>query len=111
MSPDSKILKNIVKELQREMTWQQKKLWVDFLRDYPVRVVRQKIVDRFVVDFFCMRAKLVIEVGEGFSELREKVITGYGLSIMHVSDEEIEEDFEGVCERIDEAIRMRVPLK
>ena len=108
MSAQSKVLTGIVKELQKEMTWQKKQLWGIFLSGYPVRILRQKIVDRFVVDFFCSRAKLVIEVGEGFSELREKVITGYGLAIMHVSNEEIETDFEGVCERIDQAIQERI---
>ena len=50
------------KELRKDMTRQEKKLWYDFLCDYPVRFQRQKTISSFVADFYCFRAKLIIEL-------------------------------------------------
>ena len=48
--------------LRREMTPQERKLWYQFLRQYPVKVYRQRVIDHFIADFYCAKAKLVIEL-------------------------------------------------
>ena len=50
------------KELRRDMTPQERHLWYDFLKDYPVRFQRQKAIDSFIIDFYCASAKLMIEL-------------------------------------------------
>ena len=50
------------RELRRDMTPQEQKLWYLFLRKYPVKVYKQRIIDSFIVDFYCASAKLVIEL-------------------------------------------------
>ena len=49
-------------ELRRNMTKEERHLWYDFLKDYPVRFLRQKVIDQYIVDFYCFRAKLVVEL-------------------------------------------------
>ena len=44
------------------MTAEERHLWFDFLREYPVKFTRQKILGRYIADFYCPQAKLVIEL-------------------------------------------------
>lgn len=50
------------KELRKKMTKEERHLWYDFLRGYSVRFLRQKVIGKFIVDFYCAEAKLVIEL-------------------------------------------------
>ena len=58
-------LKDRSRQLRKNMTRQERHLWYDFLRDYPVKVYRQRSVDWFIADFYCSRAHLVIELDGG----------------------------------------------
>ena len=51
--------------LRREMTKEEKHLWYDFLSKYPLRFTRQKIIAKYIADFYCAKAKLVIELDGG----------------------------------------------
>jgi very-short-patch-repair endonuclease len=44
------------------MTKEERHLWFDFLRNYPMRFLRQKVIDNYIVDFYCASAKLVVEL-------------------------------------------------
>ena len=48
--------------LHRELTPQERRLWYQFLRKYPVKIYKQRIVGSYIVDFYCASAKLVIEI-------------------------------------------------
>ena len=50
------------RRLRREMTPHERKLWYLFLRKYPVKIYKQRIIGRFIVDFYCASARLVIEL-------------------------------------------------
>ena len=50
------------RDLRRNMTAEERHLWYDFLRGYPVRFLRQKIIDGYIADFYCAKAQLVIEL-------------------------------------------------
>ncbi len=54
------------------MTKEERHLWYDFLRTYPVRFLRQKVIDNYVVDFYCNEARLVIEL-DGSQHYGKKV--------------------------------------
>ena len=112
----NKNLLNIAKILRRNMTPQEKHLWYDFLRHYPIKVYKQRIIDDFVVDFFCYQAKLVIELdgsqhytqnGQNYDAERTNVLAKHGLLVLRFSNQDVEKDFEGVCDRIDMIIRER----
>ena len=50
------------KKLRKNMTKEERHLWYDFLKNYPVRFLRQKVIDHYIVDFYCHKAKLVVEL-------------------------------------------------
>ena len=58
---NSKLTSN-AKVLRKNMTKEERHLWYDFLRSYPVRFLRQKVIDNYVVDFYCHDARLIIEL-------------------------------------------------
>lgn len=108
------------RELRRDMTEQERKLWYVFLRTYPVKFYRQKIIESFIVDFYCPAAKLVIEVdgsqhytNEGLQcdEERSAFLHGHGLRIFRFSNREVEDAFCGVCDRIHQVVQNRCGVK
>ena len=109
------------RRLRREMTPHERKLWYLFLRKYPVKVYKQRIIGRFIVDFYCASAKLVIEVDGSqhyepqclaYDAERSAFLSALGLKVLRFSNRDIDKDFRGVCEQIDITIQKRpqVPL-
>lgn len=107
-------LKDRSRELRKNMTRQEKHLWYDFLRDYPVKIYRQRSIDCFIADFYCSRAHLVIEIDGSqhytdeaavYDNERTKKLEQYGLKVIRFSNCDIDEHFEGVCMMIDEIIK------
>lgn len=93
------------------MTVAEKKLWYSYLKSFPFRVLRQKPIDNFIVDFYCAKLKLVIEVdgdshytndGREYDIERTQILEGYGLKVIRFSNDEVLNEFEGVCRRIEE---------
>ena len=112
-------MKETARSLRKNMTRQEKHLWYDFLRDYPVKWYRQRSVDRFIVDFFCFKARLVIELdgsqhytedGIAYDSIRTDVLEKYNLEVLRFTNLEVDENFRGVCETIDGKVRERVQL-
>ncbi|OQB40166.1 MAG: hypothetical protein BWY04_01426 [candidate division CPR1 bacterium ADurb.Bin160] len=56
--------KNIqkAKALRKNMTKAEKKLWYEYLKNLNVRVLRQRPIDEYIVDFYIASKKLVIEI-------------------------------------------------
>ena len=107
------------RELRHNMTQQEQKLWYRFLRKYPVKIYKQRIVESFIVDFYCSKALLVIEVdgsqhyteqGEAYDLERSAVLERYGLLVLRFSNLEVEQEFDGVCTLIDKTIQSRMNL-
>ena len=97
------------KMLRKNMTKEEKHLWYDFLRTYPVRFSRQKVLGKYIADFYCAEAKLVIELdgsghyteeGERYDKERTSFLEGYGLTVFRIPNTEIHKNFRGVCEYI-----------
>lgn len=110
----NKLLTPAAKALRKNMTPQERKLWYEFLRDYPVRILRQKVIDNFIVDFYCAKAKLAIELdgSQHYSEpgleaddRRTEIVNKYQLKVIRFSNNEINRNFAGVCQSIDNAIQ------
>ena len=98
------------KMLRKNMTKEEKHLWYDFLRTYPVRFLRQKVLGKYIVDFYCAKAKLVIELdgsghytkeGEQYDQERTAFLEEYGLTVIRLPNTEVNKNFQGVCEYID----------
>ena len=109
------------RRLRREMTPHERKRWYLFLRKYPVKIYKQRIIGGFIVDFYCASAKLVIEVdgsqhyehqGLAYDSERYEFLKSLGLEVLRFSNRDIDRDFRGVCEQIDITIqsRLQAPL-
>ena len=101
------------KTLRKNMTKEERHLWYDFLRDYPVRFLRQKVIDQYIADFYCSKANLIIELDgsqhyEDQGLLRDRIRTirleSRGLTVMRIPNNEIHRNFAGVCEYIDQYV-------
>lgn len=111
---NSKIEK--AKALRRDMTPHERKLWYLFLRHYPVKIYKQRIIGPFIADFYCASAKLVIEIdgsqhydddGAAYDLERTAYLESYGLRVIRYSNREIDREFPVVCQQIDSIIRER----
>ena len=113
-SKNNKQLVPFAKQLRREMTKEERHLWYDFLRTYPVRFSRQKVLGKYIADFYSAKAKLVIELDgsqhyeDGNMEKdteRTTFLEGYGLTVIRIPNNEVSRNFQGVCEYIDAAVK------
>ena len=102
------------KMLRKNMTKEERRLWYDFLRTYPVRFSRQKVLGRYIVDFYCASAKLVVELdgsghyteeGKQYDEERTAFLEEYGLTVIRIPNTEVNNKFRGVCEYIDGEVK------
>lgn len=106
------------KRLRQNPTPAEKKLWQDCLKAFPLRILRQRPIDHFIVDFYCAALKLVIEV-DGESHFtdeglmrdveRTQILESYGLKVIRFSNDEVMHQCEGVCRRIWEQIPLNPP--
>ena len=113
-SKHNKQLVPLAKQLRKEMTGEERHLWYDFLKTYPIRFSRQKILGQYIVDFYSAEAKLVIELdgsqhyeNENMEKdaRRTAFLEGYGLKIIRIPNNEVNRNFCGVCEHIDAAVK------
>ena len=105
------------KQLRKNMTPWERKLWYCFLKDYPVRFQRQKCIDHYIADFYCFQAKLIIELDGGghYSSAAESKdasrtldLEKYGLKVIRFCNVDIDKNFHSVCTVIDEEIKQRM---
>ena len=105
------------KTLRKNMTKEERHLWYDFLRDYPVRFLRQKVIDNYIVDFYCHQARLIIELDgsqhyapaeANKDAIRTCCLEERGLTVVRIPNNEINKNFRGVCEYIDLFVRRSV---
>ena len=104
----------LAKQLRKGMTKEERHLWYDFLRNYPVRFSRQKVLGKYIVDFYCASAKLVVELdgsqhcdsdGLKSDQIRTDFLQGYGLTVIRIPNNAVSQNFEGVCQSIDLAVK------
>jgi len=116
MLPQNKELMLFARELRNNPTRHEKRLWYGYLKNYPLQFNRQKILMNYIADFYCAKANLVIELdgsqhytreGMAYDLAREKALKSLGLDVLRFSNLDIDENFEGVCQSIDRAVRCR----
>ena len=86
-------LLNIARILRRNLTRQEKHLWYDFLRYYPVKIYKQRNYTK---------------LGKAHDEARTEILERYGIYVLRFSNKDIDENFEGVCRMIDRIINERI---
>ena len=104
---------SLAKNLRKMATPQENRLWYEFLSKYKVRFQRQKAIDNFIADFYCHKAKLIIEIdgaqhyteeGEAHDIFRTNILEEYGLKVIRFTNHQINTNFYGVCAYIDRMI-------
>ena len=97
------------RELRRNMTKEERHLWYDFLKALSVPVKRQKVLGRYIADFYVPTASLVIELdgsqhyedaGQAADRARDAYFQSRGLRVLRYSNREINQEFRAVCEDI-----------
>ena len=105
------------KSLRKNMTPQEKHLWYDFLRSYPVRFQRQKTIKSFIADFYCHKAKLIVEIdgsqhfseqGMAYDNERTNILKEFDLEVIRFSNYDVNTNFEGVYVEIDRVVKRRI---
>ena len=102
------------RQLRKNMTKEERHLWYDFLRNYPVRFARQKIIGMYIADFYCPDAKLVIEL-DGSQHYEDKNVEKdqertnffklYGIQVIRIPNNQVNQNFAGVCAYIDNIVQ------
>ena len=110
----NKSLVSNARNLRKNMTKEERHLWYDFLRFYPVKFLRQKILGKYIVDFYCAEAKLIVEL-DGSQHYEDKemeydaerttYLELYGVRVLRIPNNEVNQNFSGVCEYIDLAVK------
>ena len=108
----------LAKELRKNMTPWERKLWYEFLRSYPVRFQRQKAIGNYIADFYCAKARLVLELDGGGhytpeqaekDEQRTNDLNAMNLTLVRICNLDIDRNFCGVCEYIDRLVQNSLP--
>ena len=108
---------DVARRLRREMTPQEQRLWYVFLRKYPVKFYKQRIIESFIVDFYCADARLVIELdgsqhyteqGKEYDEQRTAILEQYGVQVLRFTNLDVDRHLDAVGAQIDSTIERRV---
>ena len=111
-----KLLRN-AQNLRKQMTKEERHLWYDFLKSHPVQFKRQYMIGTYIVDFYCFRAKLIIELDGSqhvepktaeYDRRRTDYLQKQGFLVMRFSNLDVMTQFRAVCETIDTAVNNRM---
>jgi len=99
------------KDFRNNMTIAENKLWIEFLKNHKYRFRAQKQIDNYIVDFYCSKCKLIIEIDGKihnsyerfeYDEERSKVFESYDLRVIRFKNEDVISNFENVCNKINQ---------
>ncbi len=116
-----KNLKQPSRQLRKNMTDAERHLWSKIRRKQikGCQFYRQKPISGYIVDFFCPKAKLVIEVDGGqhlsgetaeYDRIRVEFLTALGLKVLRFTNPQVLNRIEGVLQCIEEEIPLDPPL-
>ena len=112
------LLAQRAENMRKQMTPAERRLWFGFLREYPLPFVAQKVIGDYIVDFYCNRLRLSIEIDgdshywpgqEEYDQTRTTYLEMLEIKELRFTNNEIYENFEGVCEVIHAEIEKRRP--
>ncbi len=113
----NKQLTQSAKNLRNNLTNEERKLWYDFLRNYPVKFLRQKVIGNYIVDFYCAKAKLVVELDGSqhfeesallYDQRRSEFLEQFGIEVIRIVNRDVNANFRAVCVHIDTLVKARL---
>ena len=116
MDEDNKILRRS-QTLRKQMTREERHLWYDFLKTYPIQFKRQYPIGPYFADFYCFQAKMIVELDGSqhcepekieYDQRRTEYIRQQGFAVVRFSNRDVMSRFRSVCEYIDMAVQNRM---
>ena len=113
----NKSLVPFAKNLRKNMTKEERHLWYDFLRKYPVKFTRQMVLGEYIADFYSAQAQIVIELdgsqhytsdAKEYDLIRTEFLEQYGIQVVRINNMEIVKNFDGVCRYIDKIVKRTI---
>ena len=95
--------------MRNQMTYPERRLWFSFLREYPTPFVAQKVIGSYIIDFYCRKARLSIELDgdshytesqKEYDRVRTTFLEMLEIKELRFTNNEVMENLEGVCEAI-----------
>ena len=119
MNPQEKLKqqRTNAQTLRKNMTKEERHLWYDFLKTYPVQFRRQYAIGNYITDFYCYKVKLVVELDgsqhyslqeQQYDQQRTAFLESQGLTVMRFSNLDVLRRFSGVCEQIDLYVKSKM---
>ena len=103
--------------LRKNMTKEERHLWYDFLKTYPIQFKRQYLIGPYYADFYCYRAKFIVELDGSqhcepeaihYDAARTAFLQQQGFAVLRLSNRDVMTRFPAVCEVIDREVRGRM---
>jgi len=107
--PYNATLTQRARELRKNATKQENRLWYEYLRTFRPRFTRQRIVGSYILDFYCGTAKLAVELDGSqhyepeaikYDKTRTRFLESLGIRVIRFANTDIDKSFEGVCSTI-----------
>ena len=107
---------HLAQTLRKNQTKEEAKLWYQFLRKYPLQFRRQCPFGNYIVDFYCAKAKLVVELDGSqhyepkeiaYDSERTRYLQDLGLKVLRYGNNDVSQHFRAVCESIDMEVKSR----
>ena len=111
-----KNLTELSQNLRKNATKEENTLWYQYLRRHPVQFRRQCVFGNYIVDFYCAKAQLVVELDGSQhytpeevakDEIRTRYLESLGLLVLRFPNNHIHQNLRGVCQAIDQAVYSR----
>ncbi len=114
--PKDKKMQLYARTLRNNPTKEENHLWYDYLRKYPVRFYRQKNIGDVVVDFYCKKARLAVNLSQhihgrthsSYDDIKRH-LASYGIQLISFENKLIWHNFGYVCRVIDSCVQRRCP--
>ena len=104
-------------DLRRHMTPQERRLWYEYLQKHELHFRTQHPIAYYILDFYCAKAKLAIEIDGGqhytpegmtLDQVRTELLSKYGIHVIRFTNRQIDEQFGSVCNAIEQALSERL---
>ena len=105
------------RELRKSMTKEERRLWYEYLHNYPYRFRRQVAFGNYILDFYCAAAKLAIELDGSqhyepaeqiYDRKRTEYLNSLDICVLRFSNLDVLKNLPGVCQQIDMVISSRI---
>ena len=103
--------------LRKNMTKEERRLWYEYLHNYPYRFRRQVAFGNYILDFYCAAAKLAIELDGSqhyepaeqiYDRKRTEYLNSLDICVLRFSNLDVLKNLPGVCQQIDMVISSRI---